>query len=180
MWNGGVLTTKANLLFQGTGDARLVAYRADSGERLWEAHTQTGVVAAPISYEVDGIQYVAVMAGWGGAAPLTIDLPDSVKGQTGRLLVYRLYGEASLPDAAGSPVLQQPPEQAGTTEMIARGLVLTGSIALVARAESVVLRPAGDGDCVDHDLTGTDQGRRSGSAFLLLHRKDRLVFTRLE
>ena len=44
-----------------------VAYRADTGERLWSAETQAGVLAAPIAYEVDGEQYVAVEVGWGGA-----------------------------------------------------------------------------------------------------------------
>ncbi len=41
------------------------AYRADTGERLWSAETQAGVLAAPIAYEVDGEQYVAVEVGWG-------------------------------------------------------------------------------------------------------------------
>jgi len=69
-WNGGTLTTAGNLVFQGTADGRLVAYRASDGEQLWEAHAGTGVIAAPISYAVDGTQYVTVVAGWGGAFAL--------------------------------------------------------------------------------------------------------------
>ena len=63
--NGGVLATAGNLVFQGTADGRFVAYSADKGEKLWEADAQTGVIAGPISYAVDGEQYIAVMAGSG-------------------------------------------------------------------------------------------------------------------
>ncbi|MFV0278901.1 MAG: PQQ-dependent dehydrogenase, methanol/ethanol family [Parahaliea sp.] len=70
IWNGGLLSTAGNLLFQGNANARFVAYRADSGEALWSAEAKTGIVAAPITYAVDGEQYVAVAAGWGGAFAL--------------------------------------------------------------------------------------------------------------
>jgi len=69
-WNGGTLTTAGNLVFQGTADGRFVAYRADDGRTLWVDHTGTGVIAAPITYVLDGTQYVSVMAGWGGAFAL--------------------------------------------------------------------------------------------------------------
>ena len=65
-WNGGTLTTAGNLVFQGTADGRFVAYNATSGEKLWESATGTGVVAGPITYVVDGRQYVSVAVGWGG------------------------------------------------------------------------------------------------------------------
>lgn len=48
--NGGVLSTAGGLVFQGNGMGNFVAYRADTGERLWSAETQAGVLAAPISY----------------------------------------------------------------------------------------------------------------------------------
>jgi quinohemoprotein ethanol dehydrogenase len=69
-WNGGTLTTAGNLVFQGTADGRFVAYRADDGRTLWVDHTGTGVIAAPMTYELDGTQYVSVMAGFGGAFAL--------------------------------------------------------------------------------------------------------------
>jgi quinohemoprotein ethanol dehydrogenase len=68
IWNGGLLSTAGNLVFQGTADGRFVAYSADRGEKLWEVTVGTGIIAAPVTYEVDGVQYVSVMAGWGGAA----------------------------------------------------------------------------------------------------------------
>lgn len=69
-WNGGTLATAGNLVFQGTADGRFAAYRADNGVKLWEKHVGTGVGAGPISYRVDGEQYVAIVAGWGGAFAL--------------------------------------------------------------------------------------------------------------
>jgi quinohemoprotein ethanol dehydrogenase len=98
--NGGTLSTAGNLVFQGTADGRVVAYAADSGEKLWEQEVSTGVVAAPITYSVGGEQYVAFNAGWGGAFPITFGalsrfagvLPDS------RLYVFKLNGKAELPE----------------------------------------------------------------------------------
>ncbi len=69
-WNGGTLTTAGNLVFQGTADGRFVAFRADDGKKLWEVGTGTGVIAAPVTFAVDGVQYVTIVAGWGGAFAL--------------------------------------------------------------------------------------------------------------
>ncbi|MBE7419028.1 MAG: PQQ-dependent dehydrogenase, methanol/ethanol family [Ideonella sp.] len=65
-WNGGTLATAGNLVFQGTADGRFVAYDARDGKKLWETPTGTGVVAAPVTYEVDGKQYLSIAVGWGG------------------------------------------------------------------------------------------------------------------
>ncbi len=65
-WNGGTLTTAGNLVFQGTADGRFVAYNAATGDKLWETATGTGVVAGPVTYMVDGRQYVSIAVGWGG------------------------------------------------------------------------------------------------------------------
>src|SRR6185503_1795026 len=61
--NGGVLSTKGGLVFQGTGTGEFAALDARTGTRRWSAQTQTGVIAAPISYMVDGVQYVAITVG---------------------------------------------------------------------------------------------------------------------
>ena len=60
---GGVLTTSGNLVIQGTAAGTLVAYQADNGEKLHEIEIGTGIMAAPISYAIDGVQYIAVFAG---------------------------------------------------------------------------------------------------------------------
>ncbi|HXC51329.1 MAG TPA: PQQ-dependent dehydrogenase, methanol/ethanol family [Candidatus Limnocylindrales bacterium] len=69
-WNGGTLATGGNLVFQGTADGRFLAFNASTGKELWEGRTGTGVGAGPISYQIDGKQYVTVVAGWGGAFAL--------------------------------------------------------------------------------------------------------------
>ncbi len=93
-WNGGTLATAGNLVFQGTADARFVAYSADAGRQLWEEHTGSGVIAAPVTYLVDGKQYVTILAGWGGAFALAGgEAARSAGGDPhGRLLTFALRG----------------------------------------------------------------------------------------
>jgi len=63
---GPVLTTGGNLVFQGgTNDRYFRAFDAKTGEKLWQFRTNSGVTAVPMSYMVDGVQYVAVQSGWG-------------------------------------------------------------------------------------------------------------------
>jgi alcohol dehydrogenase (cytochrome c) len=69
LW-GGAMTTKGGLVFYGTPEGELRALDAKSGKPLWSFNTGTGIVAPPITWEQDGQQYVAVVAGWGGAVPL--------------------------------------------------------------------------------------------------------------
>jgi quinohemoprotein ethanol dehydrogenase len=97
-WNGGTLATAGNLVFQGTADGRFVAYRADDGRPLWTTHTGTGVIAAPITYRIDGRQYVSVMAGWGGAFAL-IAGPAAlgVEKGPGQILTWALPDESPTP-----------------------------------------------------------------------------------
>jgi len=99
-WNGGTLATAGNLVFQGTADGRFVAYRADDGAKLWETATGTGVIAAPVSYEVDGVQYVTIVAGWGGAFALAGgDAAAAAEVETdGRVLTFALA--PPFPEAA--------------------------------------------------------------------------------
>jgi quinohemoprotein ethanol dehydrogenase len=97
-WNGGTLTTAGNLVFQGTADGRFVAYSADKGEKLWEAGVGTGIIASPVTYEVDGVQYVSIMAGWGGAYPLTGGNATGDAPSPGKLLTFSLNGKQQLPE----------------------------------------------------------------------------------
>lgn len=98
-WNGGLLATAGNLVFQGTATGAFEAYTADRGEPRWSFDAQTGVIAAPMTYELDGEQYVALMAGWGGAgALLGGGVANAAQTQNiSRLLVFKLGGEAQLP-----------------------------------------------------------------------------------
>ncbi len=92
--NGGVLATAGGLVFQGNDAGNLVAYAAATGKKLWSFDAQMGIVAPPISYSVKGKQYVAVMAGYGGAG---IAGPFSARmgpRPNGRLLVFALGADA--------------------------------------------------------------------------------------
>lgn len=59
----GVLTTKGNLVFVGHNDGRLIAYNAKTGEQVWEYMMDAGANAPAITYEIDGVQYVSILAG---------------------------------------------------------------------------------------------------------------------
>jgi alcohol dehydrogenase (cytochrome c) len=69
LW-GGVLTTRGNLVFTGTPEGFLKAFDAKTGKELWKFQTGSGIISSPITWEMDGEQYVAVASGWGGAVPL--------------------------------------------------------------------------------------------------------------
>lgn len=114
MWNGGLLSTAGNVLFQGNAEGEFVAYTADTGERLWSQFAQTGVVAGPVTYSVGGEQYVAVAAGWGGSFALVGgELASRSKGAVSnpRVLVYKLNAENTLPP------MPEPAQMAAITPM---------------------------------------------------------------
>jgi quinohemoprotein ethanol dehydrogenase len=113
-WNGGVLSTAGNLVFEGTAAGNFEAYRADNGKKLWSFDAQTGVMAGPVTYLVKGEQYVAVLAGWGGVFPLATGAVATKGGKVrniSRMLVFKLGGTANLPPPpeVEPPVLNPPP-----------------------------------------------------------------------
>jgi quinohemoprotein ethanol dehydrogenase len=94
---GGVLATAGNLVFQGRADGILAAYRASDGKQLWQFDAGTGIMAPPVTYTLAGVQYLSVMAGWGGAAGLFNDPgAGKVKAGYGRILTFALNGTATL------------------------------------------------------------------------------------
>ncbi|MEQ8859106.1 MAG: PQQ-dependent dehydrogenase, methanol/ethanol family [Pseudomonadales bacterium] len=117
--SAGVLTTAGGLVFQGTTDGALVAYDDRSGAELWRARTGVGIMAPPISYAVDGVQYVAVVAGLGGALGGHSDRLDNVN--TGHVFAFRLDGEAAPPDIPVRPATVQVPGDALDPAAIERG-----------------------------------------------------------
>lgn len=125
IWNGGTLSTAGNLVFQGTASGQMRAYAADSGKLLWESPANTGVIAAPMTYEVDGQQYVTVMAGWGGAYGLVGAglFKDTAKVHAeSRVLTYKIGGKKSLPEPKNEAVaIPEPPEVSATPEQIELG-----------------------------------------------------------
>jgi len=155
-WNGGLLATGGGLVFQGTAGSEFNAYDASSGEKLWSFPAQTGVVAPPVTYSVAGEQYVAVLAGWGGAYALSVDgalIEQKAPVQNvSRLLVFKLGADGQLPpqpELAELPL--DPPPSRASAETIALGEAKYGRYCAVCHA------PAAVGSTVLPDL------RRSGS-----------------
>ena len=126
-WNGGLLATAGGLVFQGTAGSEFNAYNAANGEKLWSFPAQTGVVAPPVTYTIDGEQYVAVLAGWGGAYALSVDgqaINDLAPVRNvSRLLVFKLGAESQLPpepELAKLP-LDPPPSRANAATIALGG-----------------------------------------------------------
>jgi quinohemoprotein ethanol dehydrogenase len=122
-WNGGILTTAGGLLFQGNGQGKFVAYAADTGKQLWEFYGQTGITAAPVTYEVDGEQYVTVSVGWGGAIPNSAGaiVIDAAPGRANRVLTFKLGGKAELPPLKTAVRALEPPPLTVSAEKVAEG-----------------------------------------------------------
>lgn len=112
VWNPGTMTTHGNLVFQGRADGDFVAYDATSGEPLWSVNVGSGISAPPITYAIDGKQYISLLVGWGGAAAA---IGGSIGAQHGwaygvhprRLLTFALDGEVAMPPSP-PPAYAQP------------------------------------------------------------------------
>ena len=125
IWNGGTLSTAGNLVFQGTAGGEVRAYTADSGKLLWQSPANTGVIAAPMTYEVDGEQYVTFMVGWGGAFPLAGGPLSAGKLKVqpeSRVLTYKIGGKETLPKAVNKPApIPEAAEVTASAEQLEQG-----------------------------------------------------------
>jgi len=140
-WNGGTLATAGNLVFQGRADDTFAAYAADSGELLWSMDAGTGIVSGPVSYMVDGEQYVAVTAGWGSVMTLIAGYFSEPKATPveGRVLVFKLGGDARLDVSDMSvPPVPEPPVQTVSAETIETGKQLYGRYCFMCHGDSVI------------------------------------------
>jgi len=120
---GGVLTTAGNLVVQGTSAGKLMVYRADTGAVVKEIDVGTGIMAAPVSYEMDGEQYIAVLAGFGGAmAPMYPPESAAYRYQNyGRLLAFKLGGSTTpLPPVRQPLTTPEPPKLPAATPQVAQ------------------------------------------------------------
>ena len=126
-WNGGILSTAGDLLIQGASDGRFVIYRASDGQQLWEMPIHTGAVAGPISYAVDGEQYIAVAAGWAGAIPILGGGVTATHNAPMRVLAFKLGGTATLP-VTESPEIVSVPEVNADEDTLAEGTLLYDNI----------------------------------------------------
>ncbi len=124
---GGTLATAGNLVFQGRGDGRFAAYAADSGEKRWEVDLGNGILAPPVTYAVDGRQYLSLLVGWGSTAGLFGGNPAGEYKAEGRLYTFALDGALDFEPVRGieRPALSAIPFAASEDE-IARGALLYG------------------------------------------------------
>jgi quinohemoprotein ethanol dehydrogenase len=124
-WNGGALSTAGNLVFEGTGYGQFEGFRANTGEKLWSASTQSGITAGPISYTVNGEQYIAILAGWGGVLPLAageVALQSPRMSNAPRMLAFKLGGKVSLPPAPEvKPRVLTPPRATASPATVKKG-----------------------------------------------------------
>jgi 1-butanol dehydrogenase (quinone) len=100
LW-AGTLTTAGGLLITGTSDGYVKAFDAKTGAELWKYQTGSGVVSVPVTWEMDGEQYIGLASGYGGAVPLWGgDMADLTKQVTqgGSFWVFK------LPKATGQKV----------------------------------------------------------------------------
>ncbi|MFC2125832.1 PQQ-dependent dehydrogenase, methanol/ethanol family [Bacteroidota bacterium] len=97
-WNPGILTTGPGLVFQGTSDGRFVAYDATDGSKLWESDLDIGVLASPVTYLVDGVQYISIAAGWGSGMGHKVKYTEYI--HPGTIFTYVLGGNAPDPEFA--------------------------------------------------------------------------------
>jgi mono/diheme cytochrome c family protein len=97
--SAGTLATAGDVVFEGNQQGRFQAFDARNGRVLWSFQAQTAVIGSPISYGIDGVQYVLVVSGAGGGfAVSTPFLDDKHPKPNGRVLAFRLGGTAKLPE----------------------------------------------------------------------------------
>jgi quinohemoprotein ethanol dehydrogenase len=123
-WNGGVVTTAGNIVAQGDAAGNFNVYRADTGEKLWSMFAQSGIIAAPSTFEVGGEQYIAVLSGWGGSYALSGGKAAAMSGNlrnVSRLLVFKLGGTAVLPSLEPRALVINPPPEPADAASLARG-----------------------------------------------------------
>ncbi len=127
-YDGGVMSTASNLVFQGRGSGELWVYAADSGKALKTIQTGSHIMAAPITYAVNGEQYVAVQVGYGGTNIAEAPVPPSSAAakyeNRNRIIAFRLGGgEVPKPPLLADMPFPKPPENTGTPTQLAYGEV---------------------------------------------------------
>jgi quinohemoprotein ethanol dehydrogenase len=127
--NGGVLSTAGNLVFQGQGTGAFAAFAADSGKKAWSIQTGSAIESIPVTYAVNGDQYILVPVGWGSGSRLfapawTMATPQSKRGPS-RLLAFKLGAATPFPAPPDVvPPVPKPPPQTASVETIREGAAL--------------------------------------------------------
>ena len=141
-WNGGTLATAGNLVFQGSAAGDFAAFSADKGAKLWSFPAQSGIIAAPMTYAINGEQYVAIMVGWGGVWDLAVGSLANKSGSVrniSRLMVFKLGAKGQLPPPPKtSELVLDPPAFTGKLEQVAVGGGLYARYCSVCHGDAAV------------------------------------------
>jgi quinohemoprotein ethanol dehydrogenase len=105
---GGTVTTAGNLVFQVTNDGHLFAYSADKGEKLLELNLGRSGAGPPVTYQIDGKQCLALVAG-SGRSPMNPGPTTSAVENRPLLYVFELDGKAPMPTSVLPPAPAVPP-----------------------------------------------------------------------
>ncbi len=124
--SGGVLATAGNLLIQPTINKTVAIYRADNGKKLWEMNVDQAGIAGPITYMIDGVQYIALNVGWGGSPVLNLTKDGPFRIASAKLLVFKLGGTAKLPPMPPPEDEAVQPTDRVPADVAARGAALYG------------------------------------------------------
>jgi alcohol dehydrogenase (cytochrome c)/quinohemoprotein ethanol dehydrogenase len=113
---GGALATASGLVFHAGGSSNEIrAYDAKTGEKLWSYDVQTGAVAPPISFQLDGQQYIALSVGGN-------TLGGYYAPNYSRMLVFGLGATVKLPPTVPyTPPPLDPPPSTAAAEVIQKG-----------------------------------------------------------
>lgn len=125
-WNGGVLSTAGNLVFQGKLNGDFVAYNATTGDVLWTHALKAGGASGPGTYMIDGEQYVTITTGWGSAFALAAGFgyDEKVAPTVGKVVTFKLGGTQEIADSGLTPVeATAKAAPFGTEAMVADGSV---------------------------------------------------------
>lgn len=141
-WNGGVMATAGDLVFQGRIDGTFNAYAADTGRKLWSFAAQAPVTAPPITYSVKGRQYVTVITGmdtsgsaFGALLPVTIDYHTQAR----RILTFAIGGTATLPKTVVEQLTPQAdPGFSANAALETRGIEVYGRHCAVCHGVSAI------------------------------------------
>jgi quinohemoprotein ethanol dehydrogenase len=127
--NGGMLSTAGNLVFQGQGTGEFAAFTADTGKKAWSLQTGSAIESIPVTYAVNGEQYILVPVGWGSGSRLfapawTMATPQSKRGPS-RLLAFKLGTTSPFPTPPDVvPPVPKPPQQTASAETVREGAAL--------------------------------------------------------
>jgi len=137
--SGGVLATAGNILVQGTIDKTVAIYRATDGKKLWEMNVDQAAVAGPISYMIDGEQYIALNAGWGGSPVYNLNRDGPFRTATAKLLVFKLGARGvTLPPMAPPSALPPPPPLRAPEAQVTRGREIYAQTCVRCHGENAI------------------------------------------